>query len=170
MTSNILLVICALFSLWNIADANTQESLELRVFDRDVQISDDEMMEMLKTADLKSHGYETEIISQLVSSDTGNAKSVYEKRFQFLKTIECSRMREIDQELNRLIPGIFGMDVVKRINKEIRTKSLDGFTKCRAGLEVHLKNSRSCGDSRVSKRRKRAGCGWCVICFVSKLS
>ena len=69
------------------------------------KISDDEMMEMLKTADLKSHGYEKEIISQLVSSDTKNAKSVYEKRFQFLKTIECSRMREIDQELNRLTPG-----------------------------------------------------------------
>ena len=74
------------------------------MFDRDVQMSDDKMMELLQEADLESHGYEKEIISQLVS-DSGNGKPIFEKRYQFFKTIECSRLREIDQELNRLIPG-----------------------------------------------------------------
>ena len=46
-----------------------------------------------------------EIIRQLVGSDSRNGQPVYDKRFQFFKTIECSRLREIDQELNRLTPG-----------------------------------------------------------------
>ena len=74
------------------------------MFDRDVQMSDDTLMEMLREADLESHGYKKEVISQLVS-DSGNGKPLYDKRFQFYKTVECSRLREIDQELNRLIPG-----------------------------------------------------------------
>ena len=87
-----------------LTDASTQEAFELRVFDRDVQISNDKMMELLREADLESHGYKKEIITQRVS-DSGNGKPIYEKRYQFFKTIECSRLREIDQELNKLIPG-----------------------------------------------------------------
>ena len=75
------------------------------MFERDVQMSDDEMMIMLQEADLESHGYEKEIIRQLVDSNSKNGKHVYAKRFQFYKTIECSRLREIDQELNKLMPG-----------------------------------------------------------------
>ena len=68
--------------------------------------------------------------------------------------------------------GIFGIGVVSRINKEIQTKHLDGLTKCKAGLEVHFKEGRSCGEStKVNKRRKRAGCRrWHVICWASELS
>ena len=36
------------------------------MFDRDVQMSDDKMMELLREADLESHGYKKEIITQRV--------------------------------------------------------------------------------------------------------
>ena len=60
---------------------------------------------MLEKADLESHGYKKEIISQLVSNSEDPSEPIYEKRYQFFKTIDCSRLREIDQELNELMPG-----------------------------------------------------------------
>jgi len=85
-------------------NANTEEALELRVFDHDVQIPDQLLMEMLPEVDLESHGYKKIMITQRVS-DSGNGKPIPEQRYQYFKTIECSRLREIHQELNWLIPG-----------------------------------------------------------------
>jgi len=43
-------------------------------------------MEMLREEDLESHDYKKVIITQLVS-DSGNGKPIYEKPYQFFKTI-----------------------------------------------------------------------------------
>jgi len=48
------------------------------VFDYDVQIPDQTLMEMLREADLESHDYKKVITTQL-ASDSGNGNPIYEK-------------------------------------------------------------------------------------------
>ena len=67
-------------------------------------MSDQEMLDLLKEVDLESHGYKKEQTTKLVSKP-GSEKPIYEKSFLFYKEISCSRLREIDQELESLLPG-----------------------------------------------------------------
>ena len=67
-------------------------------------MSDLEMLDLLKEVDLESHGYKKEETAKLVSKPELE-KTLYEKSFLFYKEINCSRLGEIDQELERLLPG-----------------------------------------------------------------
>ena len=86
-------------------DARSEESLVMRIFNPDYQTSDAEMNAALKKADLPSHGYKKELITSL-SSESDSDKPVYEKKYFYYKTVECSRAREVVQELQTLMPGI----------------------------------------------------------------
>ena len=92
-----------LFNLCS-TDATSQEKLILKVYNPDYHASDEEMMARLKEADLESHGYKKEQTTKLVS-EPGSAQPVYEKKFFFYKTVDCSRVREIIRELETLMPG-----------------------------------------------------------------
>ena len=78
----------------------------MRIFNPDFHPSDDQMVALLKKADLESHGFKKEVIT-LLKSDTGSNKPVYEKRYLYYKTVECSRAQEVVQELQTLLPGKF---------------------------------------------------------------
>ena len=67
-------------------------------------MSDQEMLDLLKDVDLESHGYKKEKTTKLVSKPQSE-KQLYEKSFLFYKEIHCSRLKEIDQELESLLPG-----------------------------------------------------------------
>ena len=67
-------------------------------------MSDQEMLDLLKEVDLENHGYKKEETAKLVSQPESET-TLYEKSFLFYKEINCSRLREIDQELERLLPG-----------------------------------------------------------------
>ena len=54
-------------------DARSQESLVMRVFNSDFHPSDDQMLALLKKADLESHGFKKEVITSL-KSDPGSNK------------------------------------------------------------------------------------------------
>ena len=87
-------------------DANVRESLEMKVFDPDFQMSDQQMLDLLKKVDLESHGYKREVTTKLVS-DPDSDKTNYEKSYLYYKDVDCSKLREIDQELQTLLPGKF---------------------------------------------------------------
>ena len=91
-------------SFFFFSDASAKESTEIKVFDPNLKMSDQEMLNLLKEVDLESHGYKKEQTTKLVSKP-GSEKPIYEKSLLFYKEISCSRLREIDQELESLLPG-----------------------------------------------------------------
>ena len=78
--------------------------MEVRVFDPDFQASDIDMRKMLLDADLESYGYKKEVVTKLIS-EPGTDKQIYENTYYFYKMVDCSRVRDIDKELNSIIPG-----------------------------------------------------------------
>ena len=56
------------------------------------------------TVDLGSHGYKVENTTKSVT-EPGSDKPIYRKSVLFYKVVDCSRLREIDQELQTLLPG-----------------------------------------------------------------
>lgn len=76
----------------------------LKVFNPDYHASDEEIMARLEKADLEGHGYKKEQTTKLVS-EPGSAKPVYEKKLFYYKIVDCSRLQEIIQELETLMPG-----------------------------------------------------------------
>ncbi|CAH3170427.1 unnamed protein product, partial [Porites evermanni] len=145
--------------------ANVKESIEVKIFDPDFQMSDKRMLGLLKKVDLESHGYKKEVTIKLVS-ESGSVKPLYEKSYLYYKEIACSKLREIEQELQTMLPGVFGMEMVTKINQEIKTKNLTKMKRCKAGLEVHFKEAEGCNVSKTSTRRrqKRSPCKWCIWC------
>lgn len=78
--------------------------MEIKVFDPNFKMPEQEMLDLLKDVDLESHGYKKEKTTKLVSKPQSE-KPLYEKSFLFYKEIHCSRLKEIDQELESLLPG-----------------------------------------------------------------
>ena len=72
------------------SDASAKESTEIKVFDPNLKMSDQEMLELLKEVDLESYGYKKEETTKLVSK-LGSEKPLYEKSFLFYKEVSCSR-------------------------------------------------------------------------------
>ena len=74
------------------------------MFSPDDRPSDEQLKAMLKKADLEKHGYKKEFTTKLVSGQ-GSGKSDYQKAFLYYKIVNCSRLQEITQELETLMPG-----------------------------------------------------------------
>lgn len=89
-------------------DANMGETLEMRIYDRNSEMSDSEMRAMLDKAALEEHGYKLEIISKLVRDpESASDRPVYQKAYYYYKTVDCSQVPEVNEELDSLIPGNF---------------------------------------------------------------
>jgi len=67
-------------------------------------MTDYQLMTLLKRADLESHGYKKEITTEMVK-EPGIAKPLYRKTHFYFKIVNCSRLQEITQELQTLLPG-----------------------------------------------------------------
>ena len=106
----------SLFSFSLQTETRSEESLVMRVFNPDYHPSDDEMLAVLKKADLESHGYTKELTTALTSKPS-TTNPTYEKKHLYYKTVDCSRVQEVVQELETLLPGnsIFFQWSVKRI-------------------------------------------------------
>ncbi|KAJ7377419.1 hypothetical protein OS493_029319 [Desmophyllum pertusum] len=86
MTLNIVVMFLAVFCLWNIADADTEESLEMRIYDRDLKRTDTQMRKMLDEADLEKHGFKLEITTKLKQSGSGSdSEQAYQKNVLLLQ-------------------------------------------------------------------------------------
>ena len=65
------------------------------------------------------------------------------------------------------------MEMVTKINKEIKTKNLTKMKRCKAGLEVHFKEAEGRNVSKTSttrrkKRKREANGDGCFICIKTK--
>ena len=60
------------FVVFIFTDAETQEFLQMKIFNRDFRVSDSEMHAMLKKANLTGHGYKKEVtMKQRQNADNG---------------------------------------------------------------------------------------------------
>ena len=75
-----------------IIDATAKETMEVKVFDPNLRMSDQKMLEMLREADLESHGYKVENTTKLVM-ESGSDKPIYQKSVLYYKVVDCSRLR-----------------------------------------------------------------------------
>ena len=62
------------------------------------------MHALLQRANLTSHGYKNETTTKLVS-EPGSNKELFKKSIFYYKIVNCARLPEIDQELQKLLPG-----------------------------------------------------------------
>ena len=70
-------------------DAKTNEFLQMKIFNQDLNISDSEMHEMLKNANLTGHGYRKEVtVKQRQNADTGEIE--YEVKLQSFCMYFCA--------------------------------------------------------------------------------
>ena len=76
----------------------------VRVYDKNFQVSDSEILAKLKQANLESHGYKIQKTTKVIS-EPGSEEKVFETSYNYDKIIDCSELGLIDQELNSLIPG-----------------------------------------------------------------
>ena len=76
----------------------------MKVFDPNLRMSEQKILDILRKADLESHGYRVQNTTKLVS-EPGSDKPIYTKSMLFYKVVDCSRLQEIDQELQTLLPG-----------------------------------------------------------------
>lgn len=150
-------------------DAKTDEFLQMKVFNRDLRVSDSEMHAMLKKANLTGHGYKKEVtMKQRQNADNGELE--YEKAYFFYKIVNCTQITAVEEELQNFLPGVLGRDEENTFKKEVKFRHLDNMGMCRAGLEVHFKESQGCSAGQsVSRRRKRHfDCWFCSGCVVGE--
>ena len=93
------------------------------MFSPDNRPSDEQLLAMLKKADLKSHGYKKEVIEKLVT-ETGSDKPIDRIAHFYYKIVNCSQVQQIVQELQTLIPGITCriLSLLELISKTIKRK------------------------------------------------
>lgn len=86
-------------------------------------MSDKRMLGLLKKVDLESHGYKKEVTIKLVS-ESGSVKPLYEKSYLYYKEIACSKLREIEQELQTMLPGNFEYLITLHEKGKVKKKLL----------------------------------------------
>lgn len=170
MISQLISVLLGLFLFSTAVDAEVEESLQLKVFNRDYRATDEQMHALLQRANLTGHGYKNETTTKLVS-EPGSKKTLFKKSIFYYKIVDCTRMLEIDQELQKLLPDALGKELLTKVKSEIKTKNLTKMKRCKVGLEVHFKEAEGCFGKKNKTRRHKRGCGgWCFICFSATLS
>ena len=81
--------------------------MQIKIYDPNVKMSDQQMLDLLKKVNLTGHGYKKEVTKKLVS-EPGRDKKFYEKSFLFYKKTDCSHvLPQVNRELQELMPGNF---------------------------------------------------------------
>lgn len=84
-----------------------KDSIVLRVFNKDLTMSNAKMHALLKKVNLESHGFKKEVVTKL-SRQSGSKKASYTKTVHYHKTVPCNKAHEVAEELDRLLGGICG--------------------------------------------------------------
>ncbi|XP_068692025.1 uncharacterized protein [Montipora foliosa] len=163
ISSTISVIFFVMAALSTSAETRSEESLVMRVFNPDYHPSDDEMLAILRKADLESHGYTKEVTTALTSKPS-TTNPTYEKRHLYYKTVDCSRAQEVVQELETLLPDAYGVTMSNKVNSEIKARNLANMKRCKVGLEVHFKEGVGCKGGKNRSKRSPCifcgGCGW----------
>ncbi|KXJ19050.1 uncharacterized protein LOC110231372 [Exaiptasia diaphana] len=167
MKTLFILAALTLVAVWTVEGARVQDSIVLRVFNKDLRISSAKMHAILKKANLESHGFEKEVITKLVRHPVSK-KAEYTKTYYYYKTVTCDKALEVEQELEKLLGGkVLGASVYRKAQRDFK-KIGDPTKTCKSGLEVHFRNQQHCGkmaDDENLDKRSAAPCGFCLGCW-----
>ncbi|XP_031556065.1 uncharacterized protein LOC116292849 [Actinia tenebrosa] len=151
-----------LLVVWSSAGTDVTDSLTLRVFNKDLSLSDEEMHKIVKKADLEGHGYLKEVTTT-VKRRPGSSAPDYVKTYYYYKVVACDKVMEVEKELDKLLNGLLGSSVARKLKKDVRERKIMSGKKCKAGVEIHYRSDQHCGK-RKSRLGKRSPCGWWSKC------
>ncbi|CAH3113524.1 unnamed protein product [Porites lobata] len=100
-----------------------------------------------------------EVTTQLIQ------RSTYQKTYFFFKTVQCSQVPDVNKEIDSLIKGVFGQQIIGKVKNEITVRNLGNLRDCKTGLEVHLKEVQGRRSSRNVRTARRHW--WCSKTKVS---
>ena len=140
----------------------------VRIFDDKLQLTDKEMFQYIKEADLENYGF-TKTVEDSTETDE-NGRKTTKKTIYFRVTDDFSRVEHWEKVLEKRMPKEIRNSKIFSITvKEIRERIVARKTKsCTVGLEIH---PHRCDQKRakgnVSKRAAGKRCGWwsrCCLC------
>ncbi|XP_020892047.1 uncharacterized protein LOC110231368 [Exaiptasia diaphana] len=173
MKTLVILAALTLVAVWTVEGGRVQDSIVLRVFNKDLRISSAKMHAILKKANLESHGFKKEVITKLVRHPVSK-KAEYTKTYYYYKTVTCDKVLEVEQELDKLLGGVLGASVYRKAKKDVNNKKIGDPTKtCESGVEIHFREQQHCGkeadDGDQNKRVAKRDCG-CWFCSCNACS
>ena len=91
----------------------------MRIYDHEFQVSDTQMREMLEKAALEEHGFKLEITTKMMTeTGTGSDEPVYQKTHYYYKIVDCSKVPEVSEQVESLIPGKIKTIYFERLPKK----------------------------------------------------
>ena len=134
----------------------------LRVFDEKLRLTEKEMEDYMKQANLEKYGFKRTEETTTETDENGEKRT---KRTIYYKvTDDCSRVMFWEGVLEQRLPERLGSSkIFSTTVKEVRDRISGRKTKeCTVGLEIHpdrwLKSSKS-------KRRLAKSSSWCGVCL-----
>ena len=150
----------------------------VRVFDPQLKLSKEAMLEILKNAQLEEVGFKKSEESAIETDENGESKE--KKTIHYMVKDDCSKVAFWEGVLEQRLPSNFltsniGSTFVREIQSRIKGR---GTKYCNIGLEIHPRNE--CRPDPKSSRRpaRSAGCWWgccskcckCTVCIGGKIA
>ncbi|XP_028402225.1 uncharacterized protein LOC114525204 [Dendronephthya gigantea] len=138
------------------------ESDVLRVFDENLQLTEEEMEEYMKQADLEKYGFKRTEETTFETDENGEKRK--RRTIYYKVTDDCSRVMFWEGILEQRLPEkLKSLRILSTTVKEIQNRIAGRKTKeCTVGLEIHLDRRRK---SSGSKRSIAGGRGCIGICW-----
>ncbi|CAB4040135.1 Hypothetical predicted protein [Paramuricea clavata] len=148
---------------------NGAESDVVRIFNDKLRLTNKEMQDYLKQADLERYGF-TKTVEVSTETDE-NGKTTTKKTIYYKVTDDCSRVMFWEGILEQRLPEeLQASKLSSTIVKEVKSRIAGRKTKsCTVMLEIHPKRClKKIPDNGVSKRTAHQ-CNWCLICFAASI-
>lgn len=143
MNLSIFITILVVFSLWNTADANSDELLDVKIRNRKFRLPESEVREMLKTAALEKKGFKVQVTTKMVK-DLVSGEQHCQTSYQYHKEVDCKRTHRVGKLLNNRVPGVFGREMTMKTREAIQTRGLNKMGKCQFGLVIDINKDEGC--------------------------
>ena len=136
------------------------ENIEIRVFNHDYRATINEVLHALHRANLELRGFIKSVIKKSIT--IGSENPVYSTVLHFDKTVPCDQLMFVEQEIQSLLPEVWGEEISKRVVSTVSHALINGGKICTAGIEIHLPPHGGC----TGRNAKRNVCdSWCMLCF-----
>ncbi|XP_020897381.1 uncharacterized protein LOC110236223 [Exaiptasia diaphana] len=149
MKTFLVLVLVTMISVWINADNSgneAQDSFVLKVFKKR-PFTIRKMRRILHNAKLKAHGYQVEKNTKVKRTSDGRREDTV-SRFYY-KRVPCSQAGKIEKELDVLLKGVFGKNVKRKLDQDLKKVKITSGSMCKVGFEVRRRRGFS---NRMIKR------------------
>lgn len=142
----------------------------VRVFDENLTLSEKEIAQCLKDANLEKYGFTR---SEEKSTETDeNGKKITKKTIYYLVTDDCSRVMFWESVLQQRLPKkLRESNIFMKTVKEVESRIKDRKTMtCKIGLEIHVNPNRCLirktadKDGNIKRGLRRGCCNFFTCC------